>query len=359
MAGDGHSAEDRTEDPTPKRLERARASGQIPVSRDLNMLAGLGGAAMAGMTIVPVMGRDLSERAAGFIGLLATMRLEDGGYTGHLTGILRSAAVIVAAIALPAAACSIASALLQTQFYIGGTPIKFQVSRISPVAGLARILSKHNLLEFLKASGRLAILCMLAWSVLGHSPVNAIGVMKSDVGRLLPVTRDEVQRFAKPLMIALAGFAAVDVLLVRLKHAADMRMTREEVRIEMRESDGDPMLKAKIRRIQTQRSKRRMMAKVRTADVVITNPTHYAIALAYDRIGGAAPKVVAKGADFVAARIRDEAMNHGIPIMPNPPLARALYQVDLDEEIPGEHYRAVAEVIAYVWKLKSRIGAVG
>lgn len=359
MAGDGHSAEDRTEDPTPKRLERARASGQIPVSRDLNMLACLGGAAMGGMTIVPVMGRDLCERAAGFIGLLATMRLEDGGYAGHLTGILRSAAAIVAAIALPAAACSIASALLQTQFYFGGTPIKFQASRISPVAGLARILSKHNLLEFLKASGRLAVLCMLAWSVLGHSPVNALGVMKSDVGRLLPVTRDEVQQFAKPLMIALAGFAAVDVLLVRLKHAADMRMTREEIRIEMRESDGDPMLKAKIRRIQTQRSKRRMMAKVRTADVVITNPTHYAIALAYDRIGDTAPKVVAKGADFVAARIRDEANNHGVPIMPNPPLARALYQVDLDEEIPSEHYRAVAEVIAYVWKLKSRIGAVG
>ncbi len=354
MAGNGHSAEDRTEDPTPKRLEQARASGQIPVSRDLNMLACLGGAVMGGMVILPVAGRDLAERSAGFIGLIGSLRIEDGGFAGYLTGILTSAATIVAAIALPAAACSIASALLQTQFYIGGAPIKVQVSRISPAAGLARILSKHNLLEFFKSIGRLTVLCMLAWSILGHSPVEAVGVMRSDVARLLPVTRDEVERFARPLMIALACFAAVDVLLVRLKHAKDMRMTREEIRIEMREADGDPMLKAKIRRIQTQRSKRRMMAKVRTADVVITNPTHYAVALAYDRTGSGAPKVVAKGADFVADRIREEAATHRVPIVPNPPLARALYKIDLDKEIPGEHYRAVAEVIAYVWKLKNR-----
>lgn len=358
MASSEHSAEDRTENSTPKRLEQARASGQIPVSRDLNMLACLGGAAIGGMSILPVVGRDFAERSAGFIGLLGTMRIEDGGFAGHLTGVLMSAARIVAVIALPAAACSIASALLQTQFYVGGAPIKFQASRISPAAGLARILSKHNLLEFLKSVGRLTVLCMLAWSVLGHSPVKAVGVMRSDVARLLPVTRDEVERFARPLMIALACFAAVDVLLVRLKHAGDMRMTREEVRLEMRESDGDPMLKAKIRRIQMRRSKRRMMEKVKTADVVITNPTHYAVALAYDRTGGDAPRVVAKGMDFVAARIREEAATYRVPIVPNPPLARALYQVDLDKEISGEHYRAVAEVIAYVWKLKTRAGAV-
>lgn len=358
MAGQEQSAEDRTEDPTPQRLEQAREKGQIPVSRDLDMLAGLGGAAIGGVMVLPTASRDLAERSAGFISLLGTMQIEGTGFVGHLSGIMVSAAVIVAAIALPAAACSIMSALLQTQFYVGGSPVKFQFSRISPAAGLARVLSKHNLLEFLKSTARLAVLCGLAWSVLVQGLVEALGVMGSDVARLLPVTRDEVHRFVKPLMIALACFAAVDVLLVRIKHAKDLRMTREEVRLEMRESEGDPMLKAKVRRIQTQRSRRRMMAKVRTADVVITNPTHYAVALAYDRTGSAAPRVVAKGADFVAARIREEATAHGVPIMPNPVLARALYQVDLGKQIPGEHFRAVAEVIAYVWKIRDRTGAV-
>jgi flagellar biosynthetic protein FlhB len=129
-------------------------------------------------------------------------------------------------------------------------------------------------------------------------------------------------------------------------------MTREQVRLEMRDADGDPYMKAKLKRIREMRSRRRMMAKVKSAAVVITNPTHYAVALSYDNTG--APRVVAKGADFVAARIREEAETHKIPIVANPPLARALYQFELDREIPAEHYRAVAEVIAYVWKLKTR-----
>jgi flagellar biosynthetic protein FlhB len=136
-----------------------------------------------------------------------------------------------------------------------------------------------------------------------------------------------------------------------------MRMTREQVRLEMRDTDGDPHVKAKLKRIREIRSRRRMMANVKKATVVITNPTHYAIALSYDNSG--APRVVAKGTDFVAASIREEADLHKIPIVPNPPLARALYQVELDMEIPGEHYRAVAEVIAFVWKLKNRRPASG
>jgi len=134
-------------------------------------------------------------------------------------------------------------------------------------------------------------------------------------------------------------------------------MTREQVRLEMRDADGDPHIKAKLKRIRELRSRRRMMAKVKSAAVVITNPTHYAVALSYDNTG--APRVVAKGADFVAARIREEADAHKIPIVANAPLARALYQVELDREIPADHYRAVAEVIAFVWKLKTRNTASG
>ena len=134
-------------------------------------------------------------------------------------------------------------------------------------------------------------------------------------------------------------------------------MSREQIRLEMRQTDGDPMVKGKLRRIREQRARRRMMGKVKNAAVVVTNPTHYAVALSYDNTG--APKVVAKGADFLAARIREEAETHKVPIVANPPLARALYQVELDREIPAEHYRAVAEVIAFVWKLKPRMTPAG
>jgi flagellar biosynthetic protein FlhB len=353
MSGSEHAAEDRTEAPTQKRLDQARDAGQLPVSRDLTMLASLGGAAIGAVTMAPTLARRMAEQSAALLGLLDRVSLTDGTVLGgQISGVLVSAAMVVGAIALPAAACTIGCALIQTQFYVGGTPIRFQMSRISPGAGLARILSQRHLLDFLKSCGRLAVLSMLVWTVLGHTPVSALAVISTDVRWLLPTTLQLVEKFSRPLIIALACFAAVDVLLVRFQHTKSMRMTREQVRLEMRDTDGDPHVKAKLKRIREIRSRRRMMASVKKAAVVITNPTHYAVALSYDNTG--APRVVAKGADFVAARIREEADVHKIPIVANPPLARALYQVELDTEIPAEHYRAVAEVIAFVWKLKNR-----
>lgn len=353
MSGGDHAAEDRTEAPTQRRLEQAREQGQLPVSRDLTMLASLGGGALGAVTMVPALARQIAEQSGALLGLLDRVRLTDGTIlSGQVSGILASAAMIVAAVALPGAICCIACTVVQTQFYVGGAPIRFQISRISPGAGLGRILSQRHLLDFLKSCGRLAVLSMLVWSVLGHTPTSAIAVISTDVAWLLPTARQLVENFARPLLIALACFAAVDVLLVRFQHAKSLRMTREQVRLEMRDADGDPYMKAKLKRIREMRSRRRMMAKVKSAAVVITNPTHYAVALSYDNTG--APRVVAKGADFVAARIREEAETHKIPIVANPPLARALYQIELDREIPAEHYRAVAEVIAYVWKLKTR-----
>ena len=261
-------------------------------------------------------------------------------------------------MALPAAAGSIGSVLLQTGFYVGGAPIRFQFSRISPAAGLARLLSWRHLLDFLKSCARLAVLSALVWTVLRRGPGQAVALAGEDPGWLLPAAGEQVAALARPLLLALVAFAVADVFLARLAHARSVRMTREQVRLEQRDADGDPFVKAKLRRLRAQRSRRRMMAKVKGAAVVVTNPTHYAVALAYERGGNAAPRVVAKGADLVAARIREEAAAHNVPVVPNPPLARALYAVELDGEIPAEHYRAVAEVIAFVWKLRSRVAGV-
>jgi flagellar biosynthetic protein FlhB len=146
--------------------------------------------------------------------------------------------------------------------------------------------------------------------------------------------------------------AGGDLLWVLYHHAKSLRMTKQDIRDEFREQEGNPHVKARIRRIGYARARRRMMTKVPTATVIVTNPTHYAVALAYDRASNAAPRVVAKGTDRVAAKIREIAEAAGVPAISNPPLARALYRLELDTEIPAEHFRAVAEIIAYVWRLK-------
>lgn len=358
MSGSESSAEDRTEAPTQRRLEQAREQGQLPVSRDLGTLASLSGAALGAIMLAPAAAHRLADQSAALFDQLARVRVTDGTILGNpVSDVVFSAAMLLGSIALPALACGIASTLLQTQFYIGGAPIRFQMSRISPAAGMARLFSQRHLLDFLKSCGRLAILSALVWSVIGHSGPATVALFNADLSRLLPSAFDQVKDFARPLMVVLAGFAALDVLLVRMQHTKSLRMSREQVREEMRQSEGDPAVKGKLRRIRMQRVRRRMMAQVQTAAVVITNPTHYAVALSYNHTG--APKVVAKGVDFLAARIREEADTHKVPMVANPPLARALYQVDLDQEIPVEHYRAVAEVIAFVWKLKPRANASG
>jgi flagellar biosynthetic protein FlhB len=156
-------------------------------------------------------------------------------------------------------------------------------------------------------------------------------------------------------ILAVQGLiAGADLLRTRLRFNADMRMTKQEQRDEARESDGDPQIKARLRQLRQQRSRRRMMQAVPQAAVVVTNPTHYAVALAYDRGSGGAPRIVAKGMDEMAARIRKAAQEAGVPLVANPPLARALYPLPLDREIPAEHFKAVAELIAYVWKLNGQ-----
>lgn len=355
MSDNESAAEDRTEAPTQKRLDQAREEGRLPISRDLTMLASLGGAALGGMMVAPPAGHRLTVQAADLLGMADRMHVDVGRLLGTRLGdALLSAALLVGGVAVPAAGCAVLAVLLQTGFYVGKTPIRFQPERLNPAAGLARLFSRQHLLDFLKSLGRLGLLCGLVWLVAARKPAEAIAAIGSDVMGVLATTGFQIQHLIRPLLLVLACFAALDVFLVRFQHTRNMRMTREQVRLEMRDAEGDPFIKGKLHRLRQQRSRKRMMAKVKSAAVVITNPTHYAIALHYEQDGNAAPKVVAKGVDFVAARIREEAASHGIPMVPNPPLARTLYQVDLDREIPAEHFRAVAEVIAYVWKLKNR-----
>jgi flagellar biosynthetic protein FlhB len=209
----------------------------------------------------------------------------------------------------------------------------------------------NGLVEMIKSLSKLGLLALAMWFATKGDWVALLRLPReSPQGLLVAIGRPAFHLFIAGA-VTQGVIAGADLLWVRFRHARDMRMSKQDVRDELKDTDGNPHVKARIRRIRVMRARTRMMAKVPTATVVVTNPTHYAVALAYDRANNPAPRIVAKGADAVAARIRSVAEANGVAIVANPPLARALFRLELDTEIPAEHYKAVAEIIAYVWRL--------
>ncbi len=349
MAGDAQ--QDRTEAATPRRIQRAREEGRVPVSREIHSFAGLAAVTLVLIWAGGSTAQGLAARLSFFLAHADASKL--AGATG-----LRLASIAAlggaAPFVLAAALGGVTATLLQTGFLISGSGLRPQLSRINPGAGLRRLLGPDSLMEAAKSIAKVAVMAFALWRVL-----------QADLPALMLAPRWEpqvlLQRTLPPVlhilfvMLAMQGaVAALDVFWVRLRHAQQLRMSKEDVREELRETEGDPKIKARIKQIRTHRARKRMLAAVPHATVVITNPTHYAVALMYDRTRNAAPKVVAKGVDSLAARIREVAEANKVPLVANPPLAHALYRVEVDTEIPAEHYQAVAEIIAYVWRIGQR-----
>jgi flagellar biosynthetic protein FlhB len=227
-------------------------------------------------------------------------------------------------------------------------------SRIDPRAGLKRLFGADGLTEALKSCTKLIAVGLIVWWVLTDELRAMLAAPFTGAATLAARLSHPIVHLLMPILAVQAALAAADLLWVRLRHARALRMSRQDIREEQKETEGDPKIKQRIRQIRLQRARRRMLAAVPKATVVVTNPTHYAVALAYERARNAAPRVVAKGVDSMAARIREVAEASKVPLVSNPPLARALYTVELDTDIPPEHYKAVAEIIAYVWRLSGR-----
>jgi flagellar biosynthetic protein FlhB len=275
----------------------------------------------------------------------------------------RSVAVGVLEVILPVSGAAVfagaAAVLLQTRFLLTLGALQPKFSRVSPAAGLRRVFGFNGLVEVIKSLAKLASFTAAIYFAVRGDLVRLIRLPWQDPHSL----PSEVARPVFHLLIVCicvhAVVAGADLMWVRFRHAQDLRMTKQDLLDELKDTDGNPQIKARIRRIRMIRARKRMMAKVPGATVVVTNPTHYAVALAYDRTHNPAPRIVAKGTDSVAARIREVAIANGVPLVANPILTRALYQLDLDSEIPAEHYKAVAEIIAYVWRLRQTGNAVG
>ena len=349
MAEEGDQ-EDRTEAATPQRMARARGAGDVPLSPELASLAGLGAATLVLAMGVPDAVHRLVLALAGVMAHAGAWRIDHGG-----GALLRSLAfltlAVIAPVILAVMVAGSGAVLLQSGFALRSGALLPDFSRVDPRQGLGRLLGADHLVEGGKSLLKVAVLSAIIW----HSLSGALPMLREaglwEPARLADRLIRELLRLVVMLVIAQTMIAGADYLWVRLRYARRMRMSREDVKQEHKENDGNPQIKAKLRQLRHRKARQRMMAAVPKATVVVTNPTHYAIALAYERGANAAPRVVAKGVDEVAARIRERARESGVPLVPNPPLARALYKVELDAEIPAEHFKAVAEIIAYVWRL--------
>jgi flagellar biosynthetic protein FlhB len=352
---EGDQAEDRTEAATARHLNQARDEGQVPVSREIATFVSLAAVVLVlGLQSQSIMQRLMPAMVA-FLS-----RTGDGSMLGSAR-IHLSILAVLEAISLPVAAAMLSgtiAVLVQTQFMLHLGGLEPKISRTNPMAGLKRVFGFNGLVEMVKSLCKLALLGFALWIAIKGDWVGLTHLAwENPRGLLSAIARPAFHLFIAGVLTQ-GVVAGADLMWVRFRHARDMRMSKQDIRDELKETDGNPHVKARIRRIRLIRARKRMMAKVPMATVVVTNPTHYAVALAYDRANNSAPRVVAKGADSVAARIREIAEANGVPLLANPPLARALYRLDLDTEIPAEYYKAVAEIIAYVWRLRRSAQAV-
>jgi flagellar biosynthetic protein FlhB len=344
---------EKTEPASPRRLDKAREEGQVVRSRELNtfalLAAGVGGLWIGG----PDLYRNLSEIVHS--GLWFDARL--GRDTGVMLAVASRSAIQAVMALLPLfgvlAAVAILSSLALGGLLFSAKPLEPKFERLNPAKGLQRMLSSQTLVELIKTLAKATAIGTVGAMVIWHYRDRMIGLMRSTPSAALTEGMSLVALCCALIVGSLLLIVLIDVPWQLWSHYKQLKMSREDVRQEHKESDGDPHVKGRIRQQQRAMARRRMMAEVPRADVVVTNPTHFAVALKYQDGQGGAPRVVAKGSDLLAARIRKLAEEHSVPMLGAPPLARALYRnVDVGREIPAELYTAVAEVLAWVYQLR-------
>lgn len=345
----------KTEEPTAKRLRDARSKGQVAVSREVNTWVLLFGTGLMIALLFPALMKDLTSIFIAFIERPHELLADAGGLGNVLSSLVLEVSLI---LALPMAILFVIALVAggaQTGINIATKPIQPELSKISPLKGVQRLFSAKQLVEFLKGMFKIALVGFVG-TVLLLPEIGRLDTLPSmSMGELLSEIEALVIRIFIGILAILFVIAVADVIFQKMQHIKQLRMTKQEVKEEFKNTEGDPQVKGRLRQIRRQRSRERMMQAVPTADVVVTNPTHFAVALAYKPEEMEAPILVAKGQDFLAQRIRAVADEHDIAIVENPPLARALYAgVDLDQEVPSEHYEAVAQVISYVFNLNKR-----
>lgn len=346
-------SDDKTEAPTPQRLDKAREEGQIPRSKELTSLLIL----VVGVSIVWIGGESIARRLAG---LLASGLRFDHGIINDQKLILGQVILLVkeAIYALLPLITGVVIIALVSPVLLGGLifstkSLAFKFSKLNPVTGIGRLFSAQVGAELLKAVLKSVLMGGVAALYLWNKWPEIMRLVSEAPTTAMNNALDLVGMCVLLVVLSIIPMVGFDVGFQLYSHFKKLRMSRQDIRDEYKQTEGDPHVKGRIRQMQRAAARRRMMADVPTADVIVTNPTHYSVALKYDENKMSAPKVIAKGAGLVALRIREIGNENRIPTLEAPPLARALYRhAEIGQQIPGQLYAAVAEVLAWVWQLK-------
>lgn len=351
---EGADPESKTEEATPRKLEDARKKGDVAKSMDVGSAASLLGAAAVLLGAGGYFATSMAEQLLPFIASPHAMigGLEAGAGVEIGAQALWAITPFLAAVMLATIIGGAGGNLAQSGLLFTADKMKPQWERVSPMAGFKRIFGPDGLVQFIKTFLKLLAVGAICWFVLKPHVREFENLAAMSPAAILPFARDLAIALMASALVFLGFTAGADYLWQRYRFAERMKMTKEELKEDYKQSEGDPHVKAKLKQIRAQRSRQRMMQNVPTATVIVTNPTHYSVALRYEK-GDAAPVCVAKGVDALALRIREVAREHSVPIVENVPLARALYAaVDVDETIPRDHFEAAAKVIGFV--LQSR-----
>jgi len=346
----------KTEDPTPKKIEESRKKGQVALSREINNWVMLFAGTILIAALASTMLSDLSKVMRVFIESAHSLPGDAGGLGEVLKITFQEVMKIMALPLIILILAAFLAPFVQVGPLFAPESIKPEISKISIFKGFGRLFSVRSLTEFAKGIFKIAAVGVVGTIIL----IPFFGQMEHFVGLPMILIMHELQSLVVKLMIGVLIvvliIAVIDLVYQRYDNAKKMRMTKQEVKDEYKQTEGDPHVKARLRQLRMEKGRQRMMQAVPDADVVITNPTHFSIALKYDPETMEAPMCVAKGTDELALRIRETATEHGVELFENKPLARSLYDVvEIDQTIPIEHYQAVAEIISFVFKRKGKL----
>ena len=363
FAKDGPGGE-KTEQPTSKKLSDARKKGQVSKSKEVATCAGLLSAFILLKLYLGSLGTGFLNLFGGLYSMIpSTIQQYDGNIPQQaILYYIRLAMIRIILMVLPFLLVSFIVAfvcdLVQVKWKVSTEPLKPKFSKLNPISGFKKFLSLNSLVELLKSLIKLVLVGYMVYSYLKGQVNQIFMLLDMSIGQSLMLIGNIVTDLGIRISALYVVIAAADYKYQKWKFNEDMKMTKQEVKDEFKEQEGDPQIKGKQRQRMREASMRRMMQQLPTADVVITNPTHYAVAIRYRRDEDDAPVVIAKGADYLAQKIKDIARDNDIYIMEDKPLARMLYaNVEIDQAIPPELYEAVANVLAFVYQMQGKIGA--
>lgn len=352
MPGDD---QEKTEQASPKKRADARKKGQVPTSRDVSSAILILVVVLVFKGLGPTFFAKIKGIMVATFSSLSMAPMTSSTFTGLMQQGMLSVLLIVGPIVGLMALVGGLSVIVQHGILWTPDPIMPQFSRIDPLAGFKRIFSATAVANLIKTILKFLVIGFVAYKVFRDELSTVVTMTQLNLPEIVELSGDVLTHLVLKLGLVVAVIGAADLGFQRWEHERKLKMSKQEVKDEAKQSDGTPLVKSRIRSLQREMAKKRMMADIPTADVIVTNPTHLAVALRYQASDMGAPRVVAKGAGFIAERIKAIAAEHKIPIVENKPVARSLFKtVDIGKEIPSEIYRAVAEILAYVYKLKGK-----